>query len=227
MASYLHIIVSTQSIYSVVTQRQQTLQRELDNWNRYLNLNPHLPQVYIRRGMAKFKIAHIDASIYDFDCAEHLDATLTPFLWQRGVAYYYLNQFEAAANQFEIGLTINGSDLEQTLWHYLCRVKTHGMVYARKHLFPIEGDRPPTLTAIYNLCAGHLNPEQVLTIGKRGGDRGRFYSHFYIGLYCDVHGHHDLARQYITKAITDYPIDDYMWYVAMVHQSLRGYRSNP
>ena len=212
--------MSTQSIQSVVTERQRTLQRELDNWNRYLHLNPHLPHIYIRRGMAKFKIAHIDASIYDFDCAEHLDPTLTPFLWQRGIAYYYSQQIEAAANQFEVGLTINGSDLEQSIWHYLCRVQTHNVAYARKHLFPLEGERAPTLTAIHNMCSGHITPEQVLAIGKRGGDRGHFYSHFYIGLYCAAHGHDDLAQQYITQAITAYPIEDYMWYVAMVNQSL-------
>ena len=216
--------MSTQSIHSVVTQRQRTLQRELDNWNRYLNLNPHLPHIYIRRGMAKFKIAHIDASIYDFDCAEHLDATLTPFLWQRGIAYYYSDHLDDAANQFEVGLTINGSDLEQSIWHYLCLVKKRGIDYARKHLFPLEGERAPTLTAIYNLCAGHMTPGQVLTIGKRGGDRGKFYSHLYIGLYCDARRQPALARQYITKAVTDYPIDDYMWYVGMVHQSLRTSR---
>ena len=222
IASYLHIIVPTQTIQTVVTERKRTLQWELDNWNRYLNLNPHLPHIYIRRGMAKFKIAHIDGSIYDFDCAEHLDGSLTPYLWQRGIAYYYANRFEAAANQFDVGLTINGSDIEQTIWHYLSLVRTRGTAYARKHLFPLEGERPPTLTAIYNLCSGHMTPEQVLTVGRRGGDRGRFYSHLYIGLYCDAYGRADLAQQYVTTAITKYPIDDYMWYVAMVHQSLRS-----
>lgn len=170
--------------------------------------------------MARFKLAQINASIYDFDCAEHLDATLTPFLWQRGIAYYFSNQFEDAVSQFEVGLTINGSDLEQTIWHYLCLVKLHGIIYARKQMFPLEGERAPTLTAIYQLCAGHLKPEHVLIIGKRGGDRGKFYSHFYIGLYCSARGYYELARQYITKAVTKYLIDDYMWYVGMVYQNL-------
>ena len=201
-------------------ERQRTLRRELDNWNQYLQLNPHLPQIYVRRGMAQFKLAQIDASIYDFDCAEHLDATITPYLWQRGLSYYFANQFESGANQFEVGLTINGHDAEQTIWHYLCLAKFYGPTYAKQHLFPIEGDRPPTLAAVHDLYAGDLSPEHVLTVGKHGGDRGKFYSHFYVGLYYDIHNQTALAYQHITQAITDHPIDDYMWYVAMVHQVL-------
>ena len=66
---------------------------------RHLDTDPHQPKVYIQRGMIYFKLGHIAEAIADFDRAEHLNPALTPYLWQRGLAYYYAERFADGAKQ--------------------------------------------------------------------------------------------------------------------------------
>jgi hypothetical protein len=48
-----------------------------------------------------------------------------------------------------------------------------------------------------------------------------FYSHLYLGLYHEAENNLQLAQEYIVKAADEYKIDDYMWYLAVVHKQLR------
>jgi tetratricopeptide (TPR) repeat protein len=86
------------------------LENELQLLTRHLGADPHHPQGYIQRGMTYFKLGHIAEAIADFDRAEHLNPALTPYLWQRGLAYYYARRFADGAQQFEVDLTVNKHD---------------------------------------------------------------------------------------------------------------------
>ena len=66
---------------------ESSLVSEVQRLTRSLDADPRNPQLYIQRGMAAFRLGQIAASIDDFDRAEHLNPTLTPYLWQRGIAY--------------------------------------------------------------------------------------------------------------------------------------------
>ena len=83
------------------------LESALQRLTHHLDADPHQPRVYIQRGMTYFKLGHIAAAITDFDRAEHLNPALTPYLWQRGLAYYYAERFADGARQFEVDLTVN------------------------------------------------------------------------------------------------------------------------
>src|SRR6187200_1952625 len=102
------------------------LESALQRLTRHLDTNPDQLKVYIQRGMAYFKLGHIAEAITDFDRAEHLNPALTPYLWQRGVAYYYAERFADGARQFEVDLTVNQHDVEETVWHYLCQAQLQG-----------------------------------------------------------------------------------------------------
>src|SRR5919108_699695 len=104
---------------------------DVQRLTRALAGEPRNPQLYLQRGMASFRLGDIAASIEDFDRAEHLNPALTPYLWQRGVAYYYAMRFEDGAKQFEIDLTVNGHDVEETVWRYLCQAQVQGAHAAR------------------------------------------------------------------------------------------------
>ncbi|MDB9484622.1 hypothetical protein PN476_18610, partial [Dolichospermum circinale CS-537/05] len=91
-----------------------SLQSELKEWNHTINRQPNNPHGYIRRGMVYFKLGKIQESIQDFDTAENLDFHITPYLWQRGLSYYYAEQFSQGAKQFEVDLTVNSQDVEET-----------------------------------------------------------------------------------------------------------------
>ena len=198
-----------------------SLQQKLASWTDYINLHPRDIKGYIQRGMVYFKLAKIDESIQDFDQAENLDPTVKPYLWQRGLSYYYAQNYQLGAEQFEIDLTVNAQDVEETVWRYLCIAQLQGAEVARKTLLPVKNDPRRVMGKVYELFAGFSTPEELLKIGNWDGKKGNFYSHLYLGLYYEAEQNTELAKTYIVQAATQYPIEDYMWNLAVVHQQLR------
>ena len=126
-------------------QHEASLHSEIQRLTRRLEADPYNPTVYIQRGMVSFQLGEMTPAIADFDRAEHLNPTLTPSLWQRGIAYYYAGRFEEGARQFEIDLTINGHDVEETVWRYLCQAQVQGAPAARAGLLPVRNDARPVM----------------------------------------------------------------------------------
>jgi Flp pilus assembly protein TadD len=64
--------------------------------------------------MRAFRRGNVAESIQLFDLAERLStsSSLTPFLWQRGISYYYVNDFAKARRQFRTDVAVNPSDVE-------------------------------------------------------------------------------------------------------------------
>lgn len=201
---------------------QKLLENDLDRWNQIICDRPNDAQAYVRRGMVKFKLAKIDESIADFDHAETLEPRLLPYLWQRGLSYYYAERFEEGAKQFEVDLTVNAQDVEETVWRYLCIARLKGVTEARNSLLVVKNDPRLVMRSVYELYAGNCAPNDVLVAGQKEGKRGNFYSHLYLGLYYEVESDQAQSRQYILKAVDEYPLDDYMWHLAGVHQKLRS-----
>ncbi|NJR64976.1 MAG: hypothetical protein HC772_06120 [Leptolyngbyaceae cyanobacterium CRU_2_3] len=201
------------------------LQQDLLKWDRTVATHPEDAKIYVQRGMARFKLAMIPESIQDFDRSEQLDANITPYLWQRGLSYYYANRFEEGANQFEIDLTVNARDVEETVWRYLCIAQLAGASTARQSLLEVNNDSRHFMQQIYGLFAGHITPEQMLRTLPQESNPGKFYSRLYVGLYYEAAGNIDQAKTYIDQAVqtfgTEYRADDYMGYVAIVHRQVR------
>jgi tetratricopeptide (TPR) repeat protein len=198
------------------------LEQELAYWNDVILSNPHNPRAYVNRGMVHFKLANIDESIADFDIAEKLDSRLTPYLWQRGLSYYYASRFADGAKQFEVDLTVNAQDVEETVWRYLCIARFHNPAQARESLLEVKNDPRLVMRLVYNLYAGNCSVDDVLAVGSSKDKRAKFYSSLYVGLYFEAENQPQLAQQYITQAVNE-KIDDYMWNLAVVHQKLRGW----
>jgi tetratricopeptide (TPR) repeat protein len=197
------------------------LENQLQRWNDIIRNSPKNPNAYIRRGMVNFQLAKIDESIQDFDKAEQLDSRLKPYLWQRGLSYYYAERFAEGAQQFEIDLTVNAQDVEETVWRYLCIARLSGVKEARNSLLTVKNDPRRIMRSVYDFYAGNCTTDDVLNVGKSEGVKGNFYSHLYLGLYYEAENNLELAQEYIVKAADDYKIEDYMWYLAQVHKNLR------
>ena len=75
-----------------------------------------LSRQYIQEGMVAFAQGKVAASIELFDQAERLDSSLTPYLWQRGLSYYYADQFAQASRQFRQDVRVNPYDVEEIVW---------------------------------------------------------------------------------------------------------------
>ncbi|MCF4967307.1 tetratricopeptide repeat protein [Nostoc sp. CMAA1605] len=200
-----------------------SLENQLQHWHEIISKQPQNPNAYIRRGMVKFQLAEITPSVQDFDIAEQLDRRLTPYLWQRGLSYYYAERFAEGAQQFEIDLTVNSQDVEETVWRYLCIARLMGVNEAKKSLLPVKNDPREIMRCVYDLYAGNCTIDDVLRVGKSGGNRSQFYAHLYLGLYYEAENSVDLAKDYIIKAADKYQIEDYMWYLAQVHKKVRGW----
>ncbi|HAA28857.1 MAG TPA: hypothetical protein DCE56_15695 [Cyanobacteria bacterium UBA8553] len=202
---------------------QNSLEYELNHWNQVIHSHPHDPQGYVRRGMVKFKLAQIDESITDFDRAESIAPHLSPYLWQRGLSYYYAERFEEGAQQFELDLTVNPQDVEETVWRYLCITQFKGVSEAQNSLLVVRNDPRLVMRCVYELFAGNCTTDDAIAAGQKEGRRGRFYSHLYVGLYYEAQEEVERSRKHIIKAVHEYPLDDYMWHLASVHQRLRGW----
>jgi tetratricopeptide (TPR) repeat protein len=200
-----------------------TLMGEVQRLTRSLEVDPQNSQLYVQRGMASFRMGNITAAIDDFDHGERLNPALTPYLWQRGIAYYYAERFEDGVKQFEVDLTVNGHDVEETVWRYLCQAQVQGTQAARDGLLPVGNDARPVMSWVYQLFAGACGAEQMLTRYRDAGGRDRFYSYLYVGLYFEVERDRHQARTYITRAADMQVLEDYMGWVAIVHQHLRGW----
>jgi lipoprotein NlpI len=196
---------------------------EVQRLTTALERDPQNPQLHIKRGMALFQLGKIAASIDDFDRAERLHPALTPHLWQRGIAYYYVGRFEDGATQFETDLTVNGHDVEETVWHYLCQAQSLGADAARRALLPVRGDSRPVMHWVYQLFAGACQPQAVIARHADAGRRERFYSALYVGLYFEAERDPRRARDFISLAADMRVTEDYMGWVAIVHQRLRGW----
>ncbi len=78
--------------------------------------DPYLAQKLVFRGMDAFRNGQVDLSIQLFDQAEALKPSLTPYLWQRGLSYYYADRFAEASQQFRTDVQVNPLDVEEIVW---------------------------------------------------------------------------------------------------------------
>ena len=75
-----------------------------------------LARQYIQNGMESFRNGDVSKSIEYFNAAEQNDNSVTPYLWQRGLSYYYNQQYEKASQQFRIDVSVNPFDVEEIVW---------------------------------------------------------------------------------------------------------------
>ena len=59
------------------------------------------PRTLIRKGMQFFRDGDVSSSLTYFDRADNAvsDGSLRPYLWQRGISYYYLDMFREGSDQ--------------------------------------------------------------------------------------------------------------------------------
>jgi lipoprotein NlpI len=92
-----------------------------------LSQDPIGAEGYNRRGAEHFKMGHIQQSLDDFDRAIQLDPAQAPYHWQRGISLYYAGRYDEGRKQFELHQTVNGNDVENAAWRYLCMARArHG-----------------------------------------------------------------------------------------------------
>ncbi|WP_395749576.1 tetratricopeptide repeat protein [Prosthecobacter sp.] len=185
------------------------------------------PDALFQQGVELFFAAKPKESVAAFDKLITLVPDAKPQLWQRGLALYYAGDFKGGREQFEVHQTVNGNDVENAAWHFLCIAKGEGVEAARKVFIPIEGDSRIPMKEVHELFAGKGSEEAVLKAAEEGaGERlrnHRCFAHLYLGLYFEATGDDVKAKAHMLKAAKDFSMDHYMGRVAQVHVKLRGW----
>lgn len=174
-----------------------------------------------RRGMEAFFKGEIKESLKYWDQEIALQPQRAPYHWQRGLALYYADDFEKGVAQFVTHQTVNGHDVENAVWHFLCvtKAKDGSIDKARKNLIPIEGDSRVPMKQIHELFSGKGSSEAVLAVSKTKNQL--CYAHLYLALYEEALGNKEKSLSHIKKSAVDYKMDHYMGRVAQVHFKLR------
>ncbi len=193
---------------------------------RQIDENPNSASAYQSRGVAYFELGEFEKSISDFDRVIELYPNQEPHHWQRGIAYYYAQEYEKGVPQFELHKSVNPNDVENAVWHFLCKAKAEGIQAARDSLIPIRFDSRIPMVQIWELFSGTGSPKKVLQAAgpidaSSGISRQRHcYAHLYIGLYHEALGETELAKKHISLSAEKFSMDNYMGMVARVHDRL-------
>ena len=154
---------------------------------------------YVGAGMQSFREGRVQESIDYFDKAEAAEPQYDPFLWQRGLSYYYANDFDKASKQFRRDVKVNPLDVEEIVWDIASQLRldpdaTFPLATALK-LPANQSDRRPIMAIVYKLFQGQADEQALAQAGHRlGRPSDEFYSLLYLGLFSET------ARKDATKA---------------------------
>ena len=192
-----------------------------------------------RRGDALAFLGRFDEAAKDFDAHIAAQPRDGPRHWRRGIALYWGGQHEKGRKQFEDYQSVDGNDVENVAFWWLCAVPTMGKDEASKKMPEIGFDRRVPLMAVDKLYRGTATPadvEAAIVAGNPGIEETRhrrFYGHLYLGLWHDALGKADEARKHLEAASVRWWMPGYMGEVARTHLQLldrRGrqpYKFNP
>ncbi|CAM6093212.1 unnamed protein product [Calypogeia fissa] len=185
--------------------------------------------VATRKGMQLFSEGDVKGSLEKFDEALELDHESLPYLWQRGLSFYYVNRFEEGAKQFRDDVAVNPNDTEEAIWCFLCEAQYLGVDEARRRFLVVGPDRRPIMKEIYNLFRDGGSTEKLLQAVDSTEGADYFYANLYAGLYHEAHKRQDAAKDAILAAVNSYygtGSGDYMAVLARVHAACRGWKAS-
>jgi len=188
------------------------------DFDQILKLRPQWADAYNHRGTEHFKMARIQQSLADFDRALEIEPAQAPYHWQARHRSVLRGQVRRRPEAVRIAPDVNGNDVENAAWRYLCMARAGTVQSARDSILPIEHDSRVPMMQIYALYKGKTGVGDVLAAAGDSND-GLFYAHLYIGLYYEASGNAKAARDHISRAVKQ-KADHYMGDVARVHLQL-------
>lgn len=183
-----------------------------------------------------------EKAMWAFDSALYLTpGHKDPQLWQRGLACFYSGHCEEGTKQFEADMTENGSDIEEVIWHFLCRCKMSEFQKSHTEGFlplctPNSDSAPPApMPQVLQLYQGTATVEDVFKAARNpNGSPAKSYNdtnavgyaNFYVGLYYEMQGDILKAAEYL-KAAADINNPDYIGKLMATHSTLLSKMTSP
>eukprot|EP00978_Attheya_sp_CCMP212_P022651 scaffold67905_cov34-Attheya_sp.AAC.2 len=118
------------------------------------------PRQLVRQGMDRFRGGDIAGSIDSFDLADRAvpDGSLRPFLWQRGISYYYANQFEKGSQQ----------DVEEIVWDIACLSRLDPTTIPPPTMISLPSGKKDSrriMGTVYSLFRGEATEHDLVSAG--------------------------------------------------------------
>lgn len=198
--------------------------KALGDMNKALELDSNFADAVDYRGSIQFKMGMMKEAGEDFDKFIKMRPEEYPGHWRRGIALYYLHRYKDGTDQFNAYQKVDGNDVENGVWHYLCHARAENREKARAAMLPIGNDRRIPMMEVYSLFQGKSNPEKVMELAKKAPENQQrmamFYAHLYLGLYHESQDEPKKAIEHMEQAAKLGPKDHYMGDVARVHWEL-------
>ena len=188
----------------------------------------HWSSMSLSHGEAALLEGDFEKAAWSLDSALYLSPELGSTLWQRGLACFYSGRYREAMQQFQADMAENGSDVEDVIWHFLCRCRLYGFEKAQTKGSFLRLSGNPTIVPmmeVLQLHQGTGTPSDILAASTRedgspaesyNGTSALAYAHFYIGLYHETKGEIEEAKMHLqTAAEMDNP--DYVGKLMQMH----------
>lgn len=181
----------------------------------------------IFEGMESFRRGDIVGSIEKFDAS--VPPGSSAYLWQRGISYYYNDEFAKGSKQFRDDVLRSPLDVEEIVWDIACLLRMDSSKFPHPDQMSLpkgKTDRRPIMGTVYALFRGEASEKDLAKAGHSGGPGEEFYADLYLGLFNEAIGENYKAENYMISAVkTKYAqvvgSKDYMVDVAKVHCQLR------
>ena len=199
-------------------------------------------RTFVSRAMQKFERNDVEGATMDFDTLIEKSPGSKPYLWQRGIALYYVDEFREAEKQFREDVRVNPNDTEEAAWAFLSQMRKGGeddasssssLKKAREEFVELAGrDSRKVMGSVLRLYkTGDEEAKKTLeSLSKKPADSTQsasdaFYASLYLGLYSEALGNAEEAKYWVKKANgTPYgqrASGDFMTSVAKVHLARR------
>jgi lipoprotein NlpI len=141
--------------------------------------------------------------------------------WERGLAQYYADDFEAGRDQFLRYHNVGALDIENGLWRLMCIAEDEGIEKARDSVLDYPNRVRVPFPALLDLYLGKGSPEAVIEQASDDAPAGRrrtanlFNAHYYIAKYYEMIDEYENAEPYIQNAL-EHQIPHFMYYCAQI-----------
>ena len=198
------------------------------------SLDPYNARQLVSLGMQRFRLGDVLGSIEAFNVAEQKDSSVRPYLWQRGLSFYYADLFQLGSDQFRYDVSVNPLDVEEIVWDIACLARMNneeeGFVQRKMMSLPSgRKGRRRIMATVYSLFRGDGALEADLANGAQSSDSDEFYANFYLGLYSEAVSNEQTKAAHYMRAAAESRYakgvgsSDYMTSCAKVHCKLRGW----
>ncbi len=148
-------------------------------------------QVHARRGDAYFFLGRFNEAVAEYRQMVTLQPELDASHWRLGIALFFADQPQAAAEQFEKYHSFDDVDRENGIWRYLSQYKASGAENAAKELIRYDKDDREPFPAVYRIFDGSLTADDALQaipadLPAAERDKRLFYTELYIGMHLAV-----------------------------------------